>query len=286
VLFRTGAGDYGLVEQRCSHRGASLEYDVISENGITCAYHGFRYAPDGTILETGAGAPVTVGIVPVIQFAQGENGMHDIASRRVNDDLVWVRVLDAFMPNFGLIPPSDDGTTKKANIAQAAYIAAWIVPIDDENSKRLHLRFNDDRNPLRPVQRGRSYGQANDRPYAERQRYSGDYDMFVSQGPIAIHGYENLTPTDYGVIGSANSCATASAPCRKAATRWASRATRTTASGPGRGTRSCRCASRRRPKRTSNCSSASAARSPKAPTCTISRRRNPDDLGWGAPAGG
>jgi hypothetical protein len=142
-----------------------------------------------------------VGIVPVIQFAQGENGMHYIASRRVNDDLVWVRVLDAFMPNFGLIPPSDDGTTKKANLSQTAYVAAWIVPIDDENSKRLYLRFNDDRNPLRPVQRGRSYGQANDRPYEERQRCPGDYDMFVSQGPIAIHGYENLTPTDYGVIG-------------------------------------------------------------------------------------
>ena len=61
VLFRNGRGAYGLVEQRCSHRGASLEYGVISEQGLRCAYHGFHYGLDGTILETGAGAPLANG---------------------------------------------------------------------------------------------------------------------------------------------------------------------------------------------------------------------------------
>ena len=61
VLFRNGKGEFGLVEQRCSHRGASLEYGVISDVGIRCAYHGFHYAVDGTILETGAGAPLANG---------------------------------------------------------------------------------------------------------------------------------------------------------------------------------------------------------------------------------
>jgi hypothetical protein len=113
---------------------------------------------------------------------------------------VWVRVLDVFMPNFGLIPPSDKDTQKKGNISQQAYVAAWVVPIDDHNSKRMYLRFNDHRNPLRPVQRAMNFGQKKDRTYEEGQRHPGDYEMFVSQGPIAIHGYENLTPTDYGII--------------------------------------------------------------------------------------
>ena len=75
VLFRSGNGAYGLVEQRCSHRGASLEYGVISEQGIRCAYHGFHYAPDGTILETGSGAPMANagklchGAYPLFVFA-------------------------------------------------------------------------------------------------------------------------------------------------------------------------------------------------------------------------
>jgi nitrite reductase/ring-hydroxylating ferredoxin subunit len=289
VLFRTAKGDYGLVEQRCAHRGASLEYGVISDQGIRCAYHGFHYAPDGTILETGAGAPLAnggkiclgayplfiyhslifaymgpperkppfpmldlyenpnvsvepgveracdndcnwlqihenamdpvhtaylhviltgtqrgfsdeMGVVPVIAWAQGPDGMYYMASRRLGD-IVWVRILDVFMPNFGLVPPSDAGGTCKEDTSQVAYVAVWVLPVDNHNSKRMYLRFNDHRNPLRPIQRAMNFGQANDRPYEERQRYPGDYDMMMSQGKIAIHGYENLTPTDYGVIG-------------------------------------------------------------------------------------
>jgi phenylpropionate dioxygenase-like ring-hydroxylating dioxygenase large terminal subunit len=286
VLFRTGSGEYGLVEQRCSHRGASLEYGVLSERGIRCAYHGFHYAPDGTILETGAGAPLAnggkichgsyplhvfrglifaymgppekkpcfpmvdvyddphitiepgrergcvnecnwlqiaengqdpvhtaflhvlttgaqrgfsdeVGIVPILQWVQNDCGLQYIATRRMGD-LVWVRVRDSFQPNLGMIPPNE--FTPKENTSQRPTQISWTVPIDDYNSKRFYLLFSDDRNPLRPIQRQRGFGQANDRPYEDRQRRPGDYEMMISQGPIAIHGYENLTSTDYGVI--------------------------------------------------------------------------------------
>lgn len=291
VLFRSGSGQYGLVELHCSHRGASLEFGVISEQGIRCAYHGWHYAPDGTVLETGGGPPIKnagkicqgayplhvfhdlifaymgpperkppfpmldlydhpyikvepgpdrtgivdcnwlqihengmdpvhtaylhvlttgtqrgfsdeMGVVPVMQWVQNETGMHYIACRRVKD-LVWVRVLDCIMPNYGLIPP-DDERANKENISQRAFTATWVVPIDDHNTKRLYLMFNDTRNPLRPGQRKRAFGQANDRTYAERQRHPGDYDAMMSQGPIAIHAYENLATTDYGVIATRN----------------------------------------------------------------------------------
>jgi nitrite reductase/ring-hydroxylating ferredoxin subunit len=293
VLFRNGRGEFGLVEQRCSHRGASLEYGVISDEGIRCAYHGFHYAPDGTILATGSGAPLAgagklchgayplhifhdlifaymgppefeppfpmldvyddphitiesgrdracindcnwlqisengqdpvhtawlhvlttgtqrgfsdeMGIIPVLQWVQSENGMYYTASRRLDEHRVWVRVNDKLMPNAGLIPPSDGGSATGENLSQRPYIQIWVTPIDDYNSKRLYFRFNDDRNPLRPVQRDMNFGQANDRPYEERQRRPGDYDAMVSQGPIAIHAYEHLTSTDYGVIALRN----------------------------------------------------------------------------------
>jgi nitrite reductase/ring-hydroxylating ferredoxin subunit len=287
VLFRTRRGEYGLVEARCSHRGASLEYGVLSERGLRCAYHGFHYAPDGTILETGSGAPMAnagtlchgayplhvfhqvlftymgpperkppfpmldlyddphitvepararatdtacnwlqikengmdpihtawlhaittgtqrgfsdeMGILPVLQWERNETGMHYIASRRLGD-LVWVRVNDAIMPNYGLIPPSDEDSVRKENVAQRPYSMTFIVPIDDVNSKRMYLQFNDDRNPLRPVQIGRSYGQVG-RSYEEAQRYPGDHEMMTSQGRITVHAYENLTSTDAGVL--------------------------------------------------------------------------------------
>jgi phenylpropionate dioxygenase-like ring-hydroxylating dioxygenase large terminal subunit len=287
VLFRTGAGDYGLVEQRCSHRGASLEYGVISERGLRCAYHGFHYAVDGTILEIGAGAPLAnggkichgayplvvfhelifaymgpperippfpmldlfdhphiavepgpertgildcnwlqisengqdpvhtaflhaivtgtqrgfsdeMGIIPIMQWVQNETGMHYIAARR-KGDLVWFRVNDKLIPNSGLIPADDERATKP-NVSQRPFTMTWVVPIDDENSKRLYVMFNDKRNPLRDGQRKRGFAQANDRPYEAAQRHPGDYEMMASQGRIAVHAYEHLTSTDYGVL--------------------------------------------------------------------------------------
>ncbi len=58
VLFRDHSGVLGLIEARCGHRGASLEFGVISDHGIRCAYHGWLYGADGTILEMPTGRPL------------------------------------------------------------------------------------------------------------------------------------------------------------------------------------------------------------------------------------
>ena len=52
VVFRDRSGAVGLLELHCPHRGASLEYGLISAKGIRCCYHGWLFAADGTILET------------------------------------------------------------------------------------------------------------------------------------------------------------------------------------------------------------------------------------------
>ena len=52
VIFRDGKGDIGLLERRCVHRGASLEFGKIVERGIRCCYHGWQFDVDGTILDT------------------------------------------------------------------------------------------------------------------------------------------------------------------------------------------------------------------------------------------
>jgi 5,5'-dehydrodivanillate O-demethylase len=51
VLFRTPTGRYGLVAEHCSHRGASLYYGFIEQDGIRCAYHGWKYDAAGKCLE-------------------------------------------------------------------------------------------------------------------------------------------------------------------------------------------------------------------------------------------
>ena len=51
VLYRDRSGAYGLVRERCSHRGASLYYGFVEEDGIRCPYHGWKYDADGRCIE-------------------------------------------------------------------------------------------------------------------------------------------------------------------------------------------------------------------------------------------
>ena len=52
VLFRTKSNGIGLLDRQCCHRGTSLEYGIVTDEGISCCYHGWHYAIDGTILDT------------------------------------------------------------------------------------------------------------------------------------------------------------------------------------------------------------------------------------------
>ena len=52
VLFRTRGGSLGLLHRHCVHRGTSLEYGRVEEEGVRCCYHGWLYGVDGRILET------------------------------------------------------------------------------------------------------------------------------------------------------------------------------------------------------------------------------------------
>jgi phenylpropionate dioxygenase-like ring-hydroxylating dioxygenase large terminal subunit len=52
VVFRDTGGKVGVLDELCTHRGASLALGRVEEGGIRCLYHGWKFAVDGTILET------------------------------------------------------------------------------------------------------------------------------------------------------------------------------------------------------------------------------------------
>ena len=51
ILFRDGAGRAGLLYPRCIHRGASLYYGRVEEDGIRCCYHGWKFTADGRCID-------------------------------------------------------------------------------------------------------------------------------------------------------------------------------------------------------------------------------------------
>ena len=54
VLFRDASGAFGLLDRDCPHRGADLSFARHEGDGIRCPFHGWKFAVDGTCLETPA----------------------------------------------------------------------------------------------------------------------------------------------------------------------------------------------------------------------------------------
>ncbi|MEQ9692236.1 MAG: Rieske 2Fe-2S domain-containing protein, partial [Bauldia litoralis] len=52
VVFRDSDGRVGVLQENCMHRGASLSLGRVEEGGLRCLYHGWKFAVDGTILDT------------------------------------------------------------------------------------------------------------------------------------------------------------------------------------------------------------------------------------------
>jgi nitrite reductase/ring-hydroxylating ferredoxin subunit len=51
VLFRDKKGRPGLLYPRCMHRGTSLFYGKVEDEGIRCCYHGWLFGVDGQCLD-------------------------------------------------------------------------------------------------------------------------------------------------------------------------------------------------------------------------------------------
>jgi phenylpropionate dioxygenase-like ring-hydroxylating dioxygenase large terminal subunit len=51
ILFRDKAGNPGLLYPRCVHRGTSLFYGRVEDDGIRCCYHGWKFDVEGRCIE-------------------------------------------------------------------------------------------------------------------------------------------------------------------------------------------------------------------------------------------
>ena len=51
ILFRYRLGHAGLLHARCCHRGTTLYYGKVEDDGIRCCYHGWKFDAEGRCLE-------------------------------------------------------------------------------------------------------------------------------------------------------------------------------------------------------------------------------------------
>jgi nitrite reductase/ring-hydroxylating ferredoxin subunit len=73
VAFRDSQGRYGLIDEFCAHRGASLWFGRNEECGLRCPYHGWKFDLTGQCVEVPS-EPVASGFVQRIKLKAGEHG--------------------------------------------------------------------------------------------------------------------------------------------------------------------------------------------------------------------
>jgi nitrite reductase/ring-hydroxylating ferredoxin subunit len=166
----------------------------VKDNSMDPVHTAFLHA-----LSSGYQFTEAFGVVPELDWALTEAGMVYIATRRVGD-LVWVRVCDFVPPNIHQFTREiEDARAMKAG--SRPLIIRWAVPNDDTHTTNFELAQVDPAWGLTPEEVARpGFGQADERPYAERQRHPADFDAQSSQRPIAVHALEHLASTDRGVI--------------------------------------------------------------------------------------
>jgi 5,5'-dehydrodivanillate O-demethylase len=57
VVYRDKSGGYGLLAEQCPHRMASLAFGRVEQEGLRCAYHGWKFNALGECLEQPAEPP-------------------------------------------------------------------------------------------------------------------------------------------------------------------------------------------------------------------------------------
>lgn len=187
----------------------------------------------GTTFGEAGAAPYLVR--PDLQFFPVHDGkaMAWTSSRRVDKDKLFVRINQQMLPDLSIHSYLFE-TGEERKLFSRMHMIRWTVPVDDENSKMIGWRvvgpnidprgigearrhmigyetidFLDGQVAMRRPERFGKY--ANDpmppipKDHRERECYKdaqyapGDYEVIISQRPIAVHALENPMKADGGV---------------------------------------------------------------------------------------
>jgi phthalate 4,5-dioxygenase oxygenase subunit len=148
LVFRTSDGTPALITPRCAHRGANLFFGRNEAGGIRCAYHGWKFGPDGRCLDMPT-------IDPERTAALCAKARITAYPARDWGGFVWAylgrRDVSPPLPQleFALVPPSHRHVSKKfqeCNWAQAAegaidtahfsFLHQPVVTADDDADER------------------------------------------------------------------------------------------------------------------------------------------------------
>jgi phenylpropionate dioxygenase-like ring-hydroxylating dioxygenase large terminal subunit len=133
-----------------------------------------------------------MGKMPAVDFEQSARGVLVRQVRALDDGRVFDRVTEAALPTLRVVP-----SPRVEKFGRVESIG-WVLPIDD-TSFRIYVagrvRSSADLQ-MRSSFNGKSWQELTE---AEHQRFPGDFEAQVGQGPITWHSHEHLATSDRGV---------------------------------------------------------------------------------------
>jgi len=132
-------------------------------------------------------------IWPSIDFQRHEWGVTATQDRQLPDGTTLHRVTEIRVPNIRVIP------TPTLSVLGRTNNISWALPIDETHTRVFAMLRKPKGRPAQglPVYAGdKSWFDLTDE---EHQRYPGDYETQVGQGPLTLHSTERLSSSDRGV---------------------------------------------------------------------------------------
>ena len=132
--------------------------------------------------------------MPDVTFEAKPAGVCVRSVRKQDDGKVFLRVTETVFPNLRVVP--------NPRVAQFARVESlgWVLPLTD-TSFRVYVagrvKQSGDMGRMRSKFNGKFWWDMTDE---EHQKYPGDYEAQVGQGPITLHSDEHFGQSDRGVL--------------------------------------------------------------------------------------
>jgi phthalate 4,5-dioxygenase oxygenase subunit len=152
VAFKDSSGRIGILDSRCPHRSANLFWGRNEEDGIRCAYHGWKFDVNGRCVDL-PNAP------------EGSEYKNKISARASypaveNGGFIWVymgpKEIQPTFPHFEIneLPKSHSHITKV--MLRANWLQLMEGELDSSHVSFLHSSIGDSQNALTNHERGQS----------------------------------------------------------------------------------------------------------------------------------
>ena len=139
VLFKNAAGEFGLLDRDCPHRGADLAFGRNEGDGLRCPFHGWKFDVKGQCLETPA-EPAGSTLCKRIQQR------HYPLQERSGILFAWLGPQGSSpppLPALDCMSAPSTHTFAFKGLWNCNWLQAFEVGIDPAHASFLHRFFND-----------------------------------------------------------------------------------------------------------------------------------------------